>query len=66
MWSEKRRTFAQMNPSVSGLTLLPATLATRPSSTFTSRLHASGQSSGHIERRVSVSIAKSHQHTAAR
>ena len=56
MCSGKRRTLAQMKPAVSGLSCEPSTPTTRPPSTFTSRLQASGQSSGQIERSVSAAM----------
>src|SRR6185295_1706693 len=41
------RTFAQMNPSVTGFLCDPSISITRPRWTVTVKLHASGQSSGH-------------------
>src|SRR4030095_14312632 len=40
------RTFAQMNPSVTGFLCDPSISTTRPRWTVTVRLHASGQASG--------------------
>src|ERR1700737_1766320 len=46
MCSGRRRTFAQMKSAVRGLIRLPPTETACPSRTSTSRLQASGQSSG--------------------
>ena len=44
--SPKRRTFAQMNPPVTGFRREPSSVVTRPALVLTSKLQESGQSSG--------------------